>query len=204
MPVQLPTLASIRKRRLALGMTQQQFAQVCRLSQSMIAKIENSRTDPSYSTAIKIFETLERLEAQEINRIPRLITAKDIMTKKLISAAPTDLLFKAALVMLENNISQMPVLSREAATDIVVGGLTERLLLTAWNGDSNFKGKKVSDIMSEPFPIIGQDTTISTIRNILTDEPAVLVSDSASKRIVGIITKQDLIKVTARVRGFAA
>jgi predicted transcriptional regulator len=64
--------------------------------------------------------------------------------------------------------------------------LTERILLL------KTKGARAGDAMGEPFPIVNESTRLSVVRNILLDEPAVLVYDK-KRRLAGIITKHDLI-----------
>jgi len=177
---------TIKKRRLAIDKTQKEFASLCGVSQSLIAKIEGGRVDPSYSIAVRIFETLDRLEEKESDKwaVPR--TAKDVMVAKVISVKPEDKLARAKTLMLEGNFSQLPVIDKGG---VMVGSVTDRLLITYddMNGDG-----KVEQLMDKPFPIINKDTRLSTVRSILVDEPAVLVYDK--NHLLGIITKYDLLK----------
>lgn len=184
----LPTLASIKRRRMLLGLTQKKLADFCGLSQSVIAKVEAGEVDPSYSTATRIFETLERLESKEIS-VDRFLelTAKELMTQRIISVKPTDSVSKAQKLLSDgSDISQLPVIDE---TGKAIGSLTEAQVLTQPDSDKSL----VSDVMLAPFPIVHLKTRASTIRSILLEEPAVLVSDSKSG-IAGIITKFDLIK----------
>lgn len=181
----LPSVVSIKQRRRALDMTQKQLADLCSLSQSVIAKIERGIVDPSYSTASKIFETLERLESKRTAGDTFLsLTAKNVMTKKVFSVNPTDSISKARKLMTEHDISQLPVIDASARQ---VGSLTEAEAL-----GQQEDAKQVKDVILDPFPIIHENTKVPTIRNILLSEPAVLVS-SAKSGIIGIITKHDLI-----------
>ncbi len=185
----LPTLASIKKRRIILGMTQKQLADLCGLSQSVIAKIERGSVDPAYGSATRIFGTLERLESSETsdNRLLYL-TARDVMTVRIISVKPTDRVSKAQRIMTDsNNISQLPVIDENAK---LVGSLTEAQVMIQQQLETTL----VRKIMLEPFAVVSQNTSLSTVRNILLGEPAVLVSDSKSG-IAGIITKYDLIRI---------
>ena len=185
----LPNLASIKKRRIILGKTQNQLAKLCGLSQSVIAKIEHGAVDPAYTTASRIFETLERLESKETSDDSLLnLTAKDVMTNKIISVKLTDNVAKAQQHFTDtsSNISQLPVLDEDGKS---VGSLTEAQVLTLQGSDKTL----VRDVMLDPFTIVSPNTSLSTVRNILLDEPAVLVSDARSGTIGGIITKYDLI-----------
>ena len=184
----LPTLTSIRKRRGALGKTQKQLADLSGLSQSVIAKVEQGRVDPSYTTASRILETLERLESEEFSGYEHLsLTVKNVMTPSVISVSPSDSVAKAQSILTDSksSISQVPVIDKDKR---VVGSLTEAQVLPISKTDRRL----VREIMVEPFPMVSQNTSISTVRNILLGEPAVLVSDGKSG-IAGIVTKYDLI-----------
>lgn len=185
-----PPIASIKKRRLVLEKTQAEFANICGVSQSLIAKIERGLVNPSYSIAARIFETLERLEKKESDKLSAAeLTAKDIMAKPVVSLKSSDTISKAIKIMLERNFSQLPVIDVNNPS-AVVGSLTDRLLI-AQDPDN----MKVSDVMADAFPIINPRTKISTIRALLSEEAAVLVSDR--NLILGIITKYDLLKAAS-------
>jgi predicted transcriptional regulator len=156
---------------------------MCQISQSLVAKVEAGTVEPSYRVAVSIFEALHRLEAKNIDSRQEL-TAGQIMTERVVSADPSaDMLEKVAEKMVANNISQVPVVD---SLGQAVGALTERILLL------KTKGARAGDAMGEPFPIVNESTRLSVVRNILLDEPAVLVYDK-KRRLAGIITKHDLI-----------
>ena len=75
-------LEEIRKIRKKLGMTQTELANRAGVSQSLIAKIESSRIDPTYTKTKKIFAALSELEKKEE------IKAGQLMTGKLIGITP--------------------------------------------------------------------------------------------------------------------
>ena len=58
----LPSIESIKQQRLKIGMTQKELANQVGVSTSMINQIESGRSAPSYETAKKIFEVLEKQE----------------------------------------------------------------------------------------------------------------------------------------------
>jgi predicted transcriptional regulator len=157
---------------------------MCQVSQSLVAKVEAGTVEPSYRIAVSIFEALDRLEAKNIDDSRQELTAAQIMTERVVSADPSaDMLEKVAEKMVANNISQVPVVD---SLGQAVGALTERILLL------KTKGARAGDAMGEPFPIVNESTRLSVVRNILLDEPAVLVYDK-KRRLAGIITKHDLI-----------
>ena len=70
--LQLPPIQEIKKRRIALGISQKKLANTVGASQSLIAKIESNRVNPSYDIVKKIFEYLDRMEQ------PKTGLAKDV------------------------------------------------------------------------------------------------------------------------------
>ena len=60
----LPSIESIKQQRLKINMTQKELARLVGVSTSMINQIESGRSAPSYNTAKKIFEVLERQEIE--------------------------------------------------------------------------------------------------------------------------------------------
>ena len=61
----LPKLEEISKRRRVLGLSQKQLARLAGVSQSLIAKVEAGKTEPSYLRTKSIFDTLEKLQGRK-------------------------------------------------------------------------------------------------------------------------------------------
>jgi len=170
-------IGDIRKR---FGFTQKQFANKIGVSQSMIAKIEAGRMDPSYSSVKKI-EAFVNSFAKE-----KEMDAKEIMVRKLISV---DKHMKARdIVRLMNKftISQVPVLEG----DNVLGIVTESSIL---NKDlSDIEHLSAKDLMIEPPPILSDGAKISVVSYLLKSYPMVLIKKEG--KLEGLITKADLLK----------
>ncbi len=173
-------LKAVQRRRKLLNMTQQQLARAAEVSQSLIAKIENgSLNDVAHSTAMRIFETLEKAEHSEEKK------AKDVMVRKVYFAEATDCADKIKKLMKEKFISQVPVLEGKT----VIGSVNEDSLLY-------FEGKitnktRVSEVMAEAPPQVSEGMPVSAIKIIIKSAKVVLVSKNGN--IIGIITKADLI-----------
>ncbi|MBI2647565.1 helix-turn-helix domain-containing protein, partial [Candidatus Woesearchaeota archaeon] len=58
-------LVEVKKIRKKLELTQTQLANRAGVSQSLIAKVESGRIDPTYSKTKKIFSALSELEKKE-------------------------------------------------------------------------------------------------------------------------------------------
>ncbi len=175
MYMNLPELGTIRQKRKKLGLTQQSLASKCKISQSLLAKVELDEVTPNYNIAKRIFETLEQLEGSETKK------AYEIMNKTVITLKPSDSVSKAVSIALKRGISQFPVVENGS----IVGSITTADLLDAEKGSNIYKH------MSPAMPSVGKSMPISAIKDILKISGAVLVTDSG--KVVGIITPEELL-----------
>jgi len=74
----------LKKIRKQLNLTQHQFAKESQVSQSMIAKIESGKLDPTYSYVKKIEQVIQNLTKHYEKE------AKDIMHKNIISVTTNE------------------------------------------------------------------------------------------------------------------
>ena len=175
MPYELSEIKQIRK---SLGLTQSELAKKANVSQSLIAKIESGKIDPTFTKTKKIFETLNYMEKKEE------IKAEEVMNAKIISVSPKDDIKDSISKMKKFGISQMPVIDEHKA----IGLISESTLLDALMTN---KGKKVEDIMEEAPPTVSKTASIRVISSLLHHYPMILVSDSG--KLIGLITKADLL-----------
>ena len=175
MPYELEEIKEIRKK---FGLTQGELANRAGVSQSLIAKIEAGRLDPTFSKTKKIFEAIDTLGKK------KELKAEEIMKKGVISVKPNDGIKSAIGKMKKSNISQMPVIEEHKSIGIVSESIILEALL-------NKKGNKIKDIMEDSAPVVSKNTTVNAIYNLLRFYPMVLVSDGGELR--GIITKADLL-----------
>jgi len=168
----------LRKMRLEARLTQKRLAELVGVSQAHIAKIEKGKVDPRLSTVNKILEVLAE------NREKK---CKDIMTRGVIFAKPSDSVLKVSEIMVRHAISQLPVINGSK----VVGTVTEEDIIRKLG--SNIAEEKVENIMGPPLPVVSEDSSISAIRPILERRPGVLVA--RGRKIVGIVTRSDLLKI---------
>ena len=171
-------LEEIKKIRKKIGMTQTELANRSGVSQSLIAKIESGRIDPTYSKAQKIFAALSDLEKKEE------IKAGQIMAGKIISVAPADSIKEAIAKMKKSQISQLPVVEDHKLVVMV----SESTILEAM---LNSKAGHVREVMQEAPPIVSKATSIQVVSNLLRHFPMVVVSEEGN--LVGLITKSDLL-----------
>jgi len=182
----LPPLEDIARKRRSLGISQKELARLSGVSQSFIAKIESKKINPSYEKTKRIFDVLDLLETK------RDVKAEEIMCKKVVGVRRGDSVAKAAGIMSETGYSQLPIFDGCK----VVGSVTEKSILEKilYSKDpKSLSTTLVEDIMEGAFPTVNSKSPIKVVSSLLQYSPAVLVTDEG--RIVGIITKADLLKI---------
>lgn len=184
--MRLPELKTVRTIRKQIGINQTQLAQAARVSQSLIARIESGKVDPSYAKVKQIFLALENIGKGKI------MCARDIMSRHLAAIRSNVSVKEAAKLMKSKKISQIPVVD----DGIVVGSFSEKTVI-----DKVAQGLKldnlalvpIKDLMEEAFPLIDESTHITVVSTLLEYHPAVIVTNKG--KINGIITKADLLKL---------
>jgi len=188
----LPSPRELRRLRKKAGLTQKELADRAGVSQSLIARIERGSVDPRLSTYMKIIKVLQEALEEKTR-------AYHVMKTPVITLTPSDTIEKAAQIMWNYGISQIPIIDERG---IVVGTIYEDSILKCLlnvKDPTKAKEKKVSDIMDPPLPIVSAETPLETIINILLGGiPAVLVAKK--RKIIGIITKSDIIALQFHVK----
>lgn len=181
----LPSVERIAERRKRLDLTQSQLAELAGVSQSYIAKLEAGKIEASYRKVKAILEALQRIEDG------RGVKAADIMSSDVICIESEESVRRAAELMMRYDYSQLPVLEE----DRVVGGISEKTIVERFMEGENgptLAERPVSEVMDEAFPQVGEEAPLSILTALLRVYPAVLVSRRG--RIIGIVTKADLLK----------
>lgn len=172
-------ITKLKEIRRKLDLTQHEFAFKAGVSQSLIAKIESGKLDPTYSKVRKIENVINSLSKHQEKE------AKNIMIKNIISAKSEDKINRIIKLMNKHSISQLPVLEK----DKVIGLITESSILN--NNSENIRTLKAKDLMIEAPPLIAENTNISAITSLLKYYPLILISKKG--KLKGLITKSDLL-----------
>jgi|APSaa5957512622_1039677.scaffolds.fasta_scaffold58816_3 predicted transcriptional regulator len=180
----LPNLNDIKKLRKKYSLNQKDLASKANVSQSLIAKIEAGKIEPTYAKVKKIFSALEEL------RTGYELKAKDLMNKKILFAKPEDSIIKITNVMKEKGISQLPVKSNEN----VLGIVNETIILKAIaQYKEKFSTLKVEDVMEDCPPIVSFRTRQSILLELLKENNVILIAEKG--KVKGIVTKSDMLGV---------
>lgn len=168
----------IRRMRKESGISQQELADIVGISQAHIAKIENEKVNPTLSIVNKIMSVL---------RDNRQKKCKEIMKKNIVSVQPNSKISEAIELMKKFEISQIPVIEG----GMCLGCITEKDIID--NMNRNLSRTPVKKIMGGSCPIVSSVESVEVAKMLLGYTNAVLVSEK--KKIVGIITKSDVLSL---------
>jgi CBS domain-containing protein len=114
-------------------------------------------------------------------------TAKDIMTKEVITVKPSTTRDELVKILARNKISGVPVLDEEGR---VIGVVTEADLLQK-------TGQTVGELMTKEVISVCEDTPIEEIAKILAEKGIKRVPVLKEGKLVGIVSRADIVKAFA-------
>lgn len=132
------------------------------------------------------------LEPQKITAGLICQTKSASSPKSIIFSSPTDTVAEVLAKMGENDLSQIPVIEEGRS----VGSLRDSRLLAKLLDDRDLMNSPVSDLMEKSLPVVDVDSSINDVTRELHRSQAVLVEEY--KRIIGIITRHDVLDMPAR------
>lgn len=149
-----------------------------------------------------------------------MITAKDIMTRDVITVKPETSIEELARILIENRISGAPVVDDKGN---LIGIVTENDLISQnkrlhiptvfrlfdalimlerpkkiEEEIKRLTATRVWDICTKNVITVNEDTPLQEIATIMSEKKVHLIPVMKDKKIVGIIGKADLIKAMAR------
>lgn len=182
----LPRLDSIKQARTKIGVTQKQLAKMTGVSTSMINQIESGRSQPSYETAKRLFDSLATLEGRsDPNK------AGDICSKEIVKMKPTNSLHDAIHKMRKMSISQIPIFTAQEPVGVITEDGVVRHL--ADSDESSWKKIRLADVMEATPPIVDYQTPARALVPLVRYSKCILVAKS--RKIIGIITAADTLKM---------
>ena len=183
----LPDLSKIRELRKKLNITQEELGEKVGIRQSTISRIENGELDPPYSKFKAIYEFLEN---ESKKRSQSLITANDIMTRKIYHLTSNSTVKDAIELMNKHKISQVPILDVHGQN---IGSITSKKVQKYIIDNPDILYLKVLDVKELPFPEVEKNWNVKDISNLLLNYPAILVKELGS--YIGIITDSNFLKL---------
>ena len=131
-----------------------------------------------------------------------MLTAKDIMTKNVVSVQKDAPVCEAIELMLNNRVAGMPVV-REDMT--LMGIITEKDVLRLYDSLEDAEGKRVEDFMTTPAVHFGADETLADICYCLINNDFRRVPVTSGGKVVGVVSRPDVVAAILELaRGRAA
>lgn len=118
------------------------------------------------------------------------VTARDIMTSDVITVTADSSVENAARTMFEKRVSGLPVVDEEGR----LAGVVTEFDVIARTGES------VEEIMTRSVVSIGEDTDTESIARMLTEQQIRRLPVVRDGRVIGIISRSDLIRLFALTR----
>ena len=114
--------------------------------------------------------------------------AKDIMTRDIITVPPSMPVKKLAMTLIKNQISGAPVAAKNGK---IIGVVSEADIVAK-------KGTDVKSIMSKKIISVAEDTAVEEIARLMTAEKIKRVPVMSGDRVVGIVSRADIVSAIAR------
>jgi CBS domain-containing protein len=152
-----------------------------------------------------------------------MLTAKDIMTKDVVTVTPDTSIEELSTLLVSNEISGAPVVNADGA---IVGMVTENDLISRnkrlhiptvvsfldaviylesskkFSDDvKRLTATKVGDICAKKVVTITEDTTLTDIATLMSEKKVHLLPVVASGKVVGIVGKRDVVKAVSQQAG---
>lgn len=122
-----------------------------------------------------------------------MFQAKDIMTENAISIRKDTAIYEAVELMVEHDISGMPVVKNDMT---LVGILSEKDVVTLFPIREDDENKTVSDFMTEPALFFEENESLEDVCNFLARNIFRRVPITSKGKVVGVISIRDVLKHT--------
>jgi CBS domain-containing protein len=124
------------------------------------------------------------------------MTAREIMHKPVLVAAPEALVRDIAAKLLEHKFSGMPVSEPDGK---VVGVITEEDIMRSLIEQKDLETLTVQEIMSKDLLTVPAGASVAQVMQVLHDEGIGRLPVTDSGKVVGIISRADVIRALLHV-----
>ncbi len=116
--------------------------------------------------------------------------AKDIMKKKVITVRDNAKVEEASKLLIEKKLSGIPVVDKNQN---LVGFVSEKDIIQAI-GSKDFLKKSVRGVMTRDLTTADENASLDYISEVFAEKPLRRVPIVRGRKIVGIISRKDVIK----------
>ncbi len=120
-----------------------------------------------------------------------MLEAKDIMTENVISVTEETPIYQAVEILVENNISGIPVIAEDRT---LIGILTEKDVLSLFYGNEGDENLTVQDFMTPHTVFFDANENLVNVCDYLLNNYFRRVPVVSDDKLVGIISRRDIIK----------
>lgn len=126
-----------------------------------------------------------------------MFTAKDIMTEEVIRVRPETPVYDAIELLVENEITGMPVVDDESN---LVGVLSEKDVLAMLYAMEDSTGQTVGDYMSTGVVSLDVNANLTNLCDCLMQNVfrRVLITDNG--KLAGVVSRSDMIKIVLKIK----
>ena len=126
-----------------------------------------------------------------------MIRAKDIMSTNVISVKKDDPILEAIKLLVENNISGLPVVDDDMS---LTGILSEKDIVDLFYEHENVDTKTVGDYMTHPAVCFDENNALLNVCNFLVKNIFRRVPVTSNGKLVGIISIKDILNSVLQLR----
>jgi CBS domain-containing protein len=125
-----------------------------------------------------------------------MLKAKDIMTKDVVTVRPDTPILEAVELLVEQGITGIPVVKNDMT---LAGVLSESDLMGLLYRLNEAKDEKVEDFMTTPAVHFDVQESLVEVCNCLIESPFRRVPITSQGKVVGIISRKDVVKYIVRM-----
>ncbi len=126
-----------------------------------------------------------------------MLRARDVMTRNVISVQKYAPIFEAVELLVENNISGLPVVEDDMT---LAGILSERDVVELFYDIKQAENKTVEEYMTYPAVHFEENTTLLNTCNFLGKNIFRRVPVTSDGKLIGIISIQDILNTVLQLR----
>lgn len=126
-----------------------------------------------------------------------MLKAKDIMTENVVSVKKDTPIYKALELLAKYNITGIPVVREDM---ILVGVLSEKDVLRLFYAHEDEEEGTVNDFMTQPAVHFDEEESLLDICDCLTNNYFRRVPVTSGGKLVGIISRKDVINYILQLR----
>jgi CBS domain-containing protein len=126
-----------------------------------------------------------------------MIRAKDVMSTNIISVKKDDPIFEAVKLLVERNVSGLPVVDDDMT---LTGILSEKDVVDLFYEHELAEDKTVGDYMTNPAVCFDQNNALLNVCNFLGKNIFRRVPITSDGKLVGIISVKDILNSVLQLR----